>query len=205
MPDPTPDICAFFFHHRADPVTVRNLALLRASNPAAAVVVAHRADGGTCQPLAGSTAVTCPTRVTGNWANLDQVWLAWYRSSARVDAARYLFLEADCAVTGPLADTYPAADAVASEFIGPPGASVGIAQPFNGVMLARSVMDRLAAMRYPPHGRHCEWTLGTAVRVAGFAWTQLLPAAAARNVPSQQGTPAVTGPGVWHPVRAVLP
>ncbi len=209
-----------FFHHRTDEVTRRHLHLLRTHNDFPVVPLF-------CDDEMGGTALDDAVRLPmtfqrgRNWHNVDWICRDWFRSSHRIEALRYIWLEWDCLVNAPLRDWYSdlwEADFVASRAVRPPAPwywfraqmaflphslvpfATGIA-PLNGVVLSRRAMFNYAQTDLP-EGIFCELRLPTVLASCGITVSELPPDKASQNrfLPNKASLP-VQGQGLFHPVK----
>jgi hypothetical protein len=221
------ELCVLFLHHASDDTTRHNLATIRHHNPDAIVVPIHCRDGRPCDPVPGSVEVPLTFGRGRNWENADLVYLEWFRSSSRVDAAHYVFFEWDTHCTTSVREHY--ADVWDADVVGvttplhrrdqwgwfkgvqflprewqPHAAAIA---PLCGWMLSRRAIEALAAEPVV-EGVFCELRAGTLCHWCGF---ELVPLPKSKNetmicIPKDESrwiNPA--RPAIYHPVRTLTP
>ncbi len=219
-------LCIFFAHHRNDPVTRHHLDILRRHNPADPIIPICK---GASEPVEGALDVaklSSDFTDEDKWLGSDTMLYLWFRHCRNVEAERYAVIEWDALATLPLREYYAevwGADAAACQIKTPettphwdwfrlhgsrlPGHLRSYAAglvPFNGTFLSRRAMERISTMEIPPNLSN-ELRLATLVKASGFSLYQLAEHKAANNKWRADLITIRGTPGVYHPVKWLLP
>jgi len=219
-------LCILFAHHRNDSVTRHHLEILKNNNPNVPIVLLCN---GAEEALEGAVDVAMLSpdfRDENKWLGSDAMLYLWFRHCRNVEAERYAIIEWDALATMPLHDYYTEvwdADAAASQvktlqttpqwdWFGLHGArlperlkphAAGLV-PFNGILLSHRALEQICRMEIPRQINN-ELRLGTLLASSGILLTAFPFEKAAGNDWREDLITIRPTPGLYHPVKRILP
>jgi len=219
-------LCILFAHHRNDAVTRHHLRILQQHNPTDPIVLLCNES---VDPLSGAIDVAqLSDEFAGEnkWLGSDAMLYLWFRHCRNIEAERYAIIEWDTLATMPLRDYYRDvwdADAAGSELKTPQNTPdwewfsecgsrlpealrphmTGLV-PFNGILLSHRTLDRICNQEIPKHINN-ELRLGTLLSACGFQMRTIDRTTSSTNRWRADQITVTGKPGLYHPVKAVLP
>lgn len=211
-----------YSHFRNDEISRNHRDLLRKHNPFPVVpLYCDDEMGGT--PLEDAVRIPMTYTRGRNWHNIDWLLREWYRSTHRILAERYIWLDWDCYVNTPIKTWY--GELWNSDFVGSKSVRLGEqwwwfqqrdglphdlfpyasgVVPLNGVLLSLKALSCYASITIP-EGIFCELRLATVLSSKGIQVSELPESKAASNIYLPGGASVVvSGNGLFHPVKQLV-